>query len=57
MLIACIATGDVEDTTLDDGKDKAAHALSKKGGAARAVYDAGASGEDGEEGGREALVV
>jgi len=31
-----IATGEVEDTAPDDGKDKAAQALGRKGGAARA---------------------
>lgn len=31
-----IATGEVDDATPDDGKDKAAQALGKKGGAARA---------------------
>lgn len=34
--IARIATGEEDDTTPDDGKDKAAQALGKKGGAARA---------------------
>jgi hypothetical protein len=32
-----IATGDVEDATPDDGKDKAAQAMGRKGGAARAA--------------------
>ena len=32
-----IATGEVEDTTPDDGKDKAAQAMGRKGGAARAA--------------------
>jgi hypothetical protein len=31
-----IATGEVNDTVPDDGKDKAAQALGRKGGAARA---------------------
>lgn len=31
-----IATGEVDDTPADDGKDKAAQALGRKGGAARA---------------------
>ncbi|WGJ15656.1 RNA-binding protein [Methylocapsa sp. D3K7] len=31
-----IATGEIEDTIPDDGKDPAAKALGKKGGAARA---------------------
>ncbi len=35
-LIMDIATGEVEDKTPDDGKDPAAVALGKKGGAARA---------------------
>jgi hypothetical protein len=35
--VARIATGEVGDTTPDDGKDKAAQALGKKGGAARAA--------------------
>jgi hypothetical protein len=35
--VAKIATGEIEeDTAPDDGKDKAAQALGKKGGAARA---------------------
>jgi len=34
--IAKIATGEIEDEILDDGKDKAAQALGKKGGKARA---------------------
>jgi hypothetical protein len=34
--IARIATGEDSDDTPDDGKDKAAQALGKKGGAARA---------------------
>lgn len=34
--IARIATGEDEDDIPDDGKDKAAQALGKKGGAARA---------------------
>ncbi len=36
VLIGKIATGEVEDAPVDDGKDKAAQALGKKGGAARA---------------------
>jgi hypothetical protein len=36
VLIAKIATGDVEDAPEDEGKDAAAEALDKKGGAARA---------------------
>jgi hypothetical protein len=35
-LIADIATGQVEDVAADDGKDPAAAALGRKGGAARA---------------------
>jgi hypothetical protein len=31
-----VATGEIEETILDDGKDPAAKALGKKGGAARA---------------------
>jgi hypothetical protein len=31
-----ISTGEIEDTVPDDGKDPAAKALSKKGGAVRA---------------------
>jgi hypothetical protein len=31
-----IATGEIEDTVPDDGKDKAAQALGRKGGEARA---------------------
>jgi hypothetical protein len=31
-----IATGEIEETILDDGKDPAAKALGRKGGAARA---------------------
>ena len=34
--IARIATGEVEDDTTDDGKDKAAAELGRKGGKARA---------------------
>ncbi len=37
VMIAKIATGEVEDTVEDDGKDKAAQALGRKGGAARAA--------------------
>lgn len=36
VLIAKIATGEVEDAIPDDGKDPAAKALGAKGGAARA---------------------
>jgi hypothetical protein len=36
VLVGKIATGEVEDTVADDGKDPAAKALGKKGGAARA---------------------
>jgi hypothetical protein len=37
VMIAKIATGEIEDSTeSDDGKDPAAKALGKKGGAARA---------------------
>ena len=36
VLIGRIATGEVDDVTPDDGKDKAAQAMGKKGGAARA---------------------
>ena len=36
VLIGRIATGEVEDVPSDDGKDKAAQALGRKGGAARA---------------------
>lgn len=32
-----IATGEVDDATPDDGKDKAAQAMGRKGGAARAA--------------------
>ena len=37
VTIAKIATGEIEDDVPDDGKDKAAQALGKKGGAARAA--------------------
>jgi hypothetical protein len=37
VLIGKIATGEVEDVAPDDGKDPAAKALGKKGGAARAA--------------------
>jgi hypothetical protein len=37
VLIGKIATGEVEDVPEDDGKDPAAKALGKKGGAARAA--------------------
>jgi hypothetical protein len=36
VMIARIATGEIDDTPKDDGKDPAAKALGKKGGAARA---------------------
>ena len=36
VLIGKIATGEVDDATPDDGKDKAAQAMGRKGGAARA---------------------
>lgn len=36
VLIGRIATGEVEEVTPDDGKDKAAQAMGRKGGAARA---------------------
>ena len=36
VLIAKIATGEASDAIPEDGKDKAAQALGKKGGAARA---------------------
>lgn len=36
VLIGRIATGEVEDTSTDDGKDKAAQELGRKGGKARA---------------------
>ena len=34
--VMCVLTGEIEDTIPDDGKDPAAKALGKKGGAARA---------------------
>jgi hypothetical protein len=37
VLIGKIATGEVEDAPADDGKDPAAKAMGKKGGAARAA--------------------
>lgn len=37
VLIGRIATGEVEDVPADDGRDPAAKALGKKGGAARAA--------------------
>lgn len=37
VTVARIATGEVDDTPVDDGKDPAAKALGKKGGAARAA--------------------
>ena len=36
VMVGKIATGEIEETTGDDGKDKAAVALGRKGGAARA---------------------
>jgi hypothetical protein len=36
VMVGRIATGEIEDAPLDDGKDPAAKALGKKGGAARA---------------------
>ena len=36
ITVAKIATGEIEESTDDDGKDKAAQALGRKGGAARA---------------------
>ena len=36
VLIGRIATGEVDDVAPDDGKDKAAQAMGKKGGTARA---------------------
>lgn len=35
--VARIATGEIDDTTPDDGKDKAAQAMGRKGGAARSA--------------------
>lgn len=35
--VARIATGEIDDTPNDDGKDKSAQAMGKKGGAARAA--------------------
>ena len=37
VMIARIATGEVDDAPPDDGKDPAAKALGKKGGTARAA--------------------
>lgn len=37
VLIAKIATGEVEDVAADDGKDPAAKAMGKRGGKARAA--------------------
>lgn len=37
VMVGRIATGEVDDTPADDGKDPAAKALGKKGGAARAA--------------------
>jgi hypothetical protein len=36
VLVARIATGEVDDVAADDSKDKAAQAMGRKGGAARA---------------------
>lgn len=36
VMVARIATGEVDDETPDDGKNKAAQELGRKGGAARA---------------------
>jgi hypothetical protein len=36
IMIAKVATGEIEDTVPDDGKDPAAKALGAKGGVARA---------------------
>jgi hypothetical protein len=37
VMVAKIATGQIEDTVEDDGKDKAAQAMGRKGGEARAA--------------------
>ena len=37
VLIGRIATGEVDDAAPEDGKDKAAQAMGRKGGAARAA--------------------
>jgi hypothetical protein len=37
VMVGKIATGEIEDTVDDEGKDKAAQALGKKGGKARAA--------------------
>ncbi len=37
IMVAKIATGEIEDTVPDNGKDKAAQAMGRKGGAARAA--------------------
>lgn len=37
VMVGRIATGEIEDTPGDDGKDPAAKAMGKKGGAARAA--------------------
>jgi len=37
VMVGKIATGEVDDALVDDGKDKAAQALGKKGGKARAA--------------------
>jgi hypothetical protein len=44
VLVLRIATGEVEDAPADDGKDKAAQPLGRKGGAAGEIYDAVAAG-------------
>ncbi len=36
IMVAKIATGEIEDAVPDDGKDKAAQAMGRKGGQARA---------------------
>ncbi len=37
VMVGRIATGEIEDAPEDDGKDKAAQAMGRKGGAARAA--------------------
>lgn len=37
VMVGRIATGEVDDTPEDDGKDKAAQAMGRKGGKARAA--------------------
>lgn len=37
VTVAKIATGEIDDTPAEDGKDKAAQSLGKRGGAARAA--------------------